>query len=287
MNFAVKVATSGGLSPGAIGLFRWGTFAVVLLLVLRLQWFQRLTRAQWPSPRDAAWAVLAGMLLFAPAHLAYYLALTRTSTIEGTVLNTTSPVWTALLAFLFLRERVAGRRGVAIAVGFIGAWIVSVGFSVPQMRAGNTAGNLLYLAGVLAESGVAVLSASLIRRSSGITVLALQIVGASVTLGLAPILLGDALPFQAGHVAPSAVAAVAYLILFPGLICFTVWYMLVEKTPLSLMVLSILLQPPLSALVGWLVLKEPLTTQLAAGTAFVLTALLLGATEERERLAPV
>jgi drug/metabolite transporter (DMT)-like permease len=280
----VKVASAGGFSPAAIAVARWSSLGVLLFLALRIPAFRAMTRAKWPSRADAARAMLVGFGLFGPSHLIYYLALTRTSTIEGTVLGTTAPVWTALMAFLILRERVVGRRALAIAVGFAGAWIVSVGFAVPELRAGNTAGNLLYLTGVLTESTASIFSASIIRRASGITVLAFQILGAMVALALAPFLLGGVLPFHVSGVTPAGIGALAYLVLAPGLVCFSVWYMLVERTPLSLMVLSILLQPPLSAFFGWALLREPLTAQLGAGTGLILVALLLGATEQRSSL---
>ncbi|MGV3616382.1 MAG: DMT family transporter [Fimbriimonas sp.] len=281
VNLMLKTATVGGFSPAAIALLRWGALVVLLFGALQVPAFRKLTRAQWPSRGDSARAMLVGFCLFGPSHLIYYLALTRTSSIEATVLGTTAPVWTALMAFLFLRERVKGRRALAIGVGFAGAWVVSVGLALPQLRAGNTAGNLLYLGGVLAEAAAGVLAASLVRRSSGITILAFQVLGGVGTLALAPILMEGVLPFQASEITPLALGALAYLVLFPGLLCFSVWYMLVERTPLSLMVLSILLQPPLSALLGGLVLREPLTAQLGLGTALVLVALVLGATEGR------
>jgi drug/metabolite transporter (DMT)-like permease len=79
-----------------------------------------------------------------------------------------------------------------------------------------------------------------------------------------------------------AVLAVAYLIFLPGLVCFSVWYRLVETTPLSLMVLTILLQPPLSALIGWWALREKITLPLIVGTSVIIVALIVGSVERRK-----
>jgi drug/metabolite transporter (DMT)-like permease len=282
VNLMIKTATAGGFSPAAIAFFRWTTLVVLLFAALQVPAFRRVTRAQWPTRADAGRAMLIGLCFFGPSHLIYYAALAQTSSVEGTVLGTTAPVWTALMAFLFLRERVKGRRALAIAVGFVGAWVVSIGFAVPELRAGHTTGNLLYIGGVLAESAAGVLSAAIVRRSSGITTLAFQVLGSVVTLIAAPLIFPGLLPFAVSEVTPAALGAVAYLILAPGLFCFSVWYMLVERTPLSLMVLSILLQPPLSALLAHFVLHEPLTPQIAIGAALILTALVIGATEAKK-----
>lgn len=283
VNLMIKTATAGGFSPSAIAFFRWSILGILLIAALQFPAFRRMTRATWPSRADAVRAMLVGLVFFGPSHLIYYAALTQTSSVEGTVLGTTAPVWTALMAFLFLRERVKGRRALAIGVGFAGAWIVSIGFAVPELRAGHTAGNLLYLTGVIVEAITGVLAAAIVRRSSGITTLAFQVLGSIVTLSLAPFLFPSILPFSLEAVTPAAIGAVAYLILAPGLFCFSVWYMLVERTPLSLMVLSLLLQPPLSAMLAYFVLREPITPQIVAGATLILGALVIAATERSSR----
>lgn len=285
VNYAIHVATDGGISPAAIGLLRWGSLAILLFGCLATPWFRRLTRAHWPSRRDAILAVLIGIGLFGPAHLIYYNALKLTSTVEAAVLGTTAPVWTAMLAFLMLRERVSRYRVAAITIGFIGAYIISVGLQVPELNHGNTGGNLLYLGGVIAESAVGVLAASIVRRSSGITILAFQVLGAAIAIGFGTVLAPQVVPLAVVHPTPAAWVSLAYLTLVPGLVCFSVWYIIVERTPLSLMVLSILLQPPLSALIGWWGLGEPLTGPLAGGTALIFVALMMGANERRRAVA--
>ncbi len=274
----VKVAVAGGFSPAAVVLCRWGFLWLLLTAALRLPGFRDMTRAKTPARHDALRAVAVGAVLVGPSYLVYYRAITQTSTIEATVLGTTAPVWTSLLAWLFLRERVDGRQAGSMALGFAGAWLVSIGFALPQMSAGNTSGNLLYLCGVLMECAAGVLLAGIIRRASGVTVLASQVFGAVVSIVALSQLVGHELPLRISGVTPAGIAAVAYLVLVAGLFCFAVWYRLVERTPLSLMVLSLLLQPPLSALLGHFALGEPLTGPLALGTLLVLGALALAAT---------
>lgn len=286
VNVMIHVATHGGFSPAALGLLRWGTLSLLLFGCLAVPKFRTLTRAKWPTRGESIRAILIGICLFGPAHLIYYNALTLTSTIEGAVLGTSAPVWTTLMAFLFLRERVKRQRVAAIAVGFVGAYIVSVGLQLPRLDSGHTGGNLLYLSGVMAESASGVLSAALVRRSSGITILAFQVLGAVIALSMGPLVRPDLIQFTIGTPGPDAWAALAYLVVFPGLICFATWYVIVEKAPLSLMVLTLLLQPPLAAIFGWLVLREPLTPAMGMGTALILVALVLGVFERR-RQAPI
>jgi len=277
----VRLATTQGFSPLAVALIRWSILACLLFGSLSIPKFRRLTRAKWPSVGDGARAFAVGLALFAPAHLMYYLALGKTSTVEGNVLGTSAPLWTALLAFILLRERIGARRWGAIALGIAGAYLVSVGPRLPELARGNTEGNLLYLAGVLSESVASVFAASLVRRASGLTVLAFQVLGAVAAFALGPVLLPAVLPFEVASPTPVALGAVGYLILLPGMLCFSVWYTLVERFPLSLMIVSLLLQPPLAALVAWLTIGEAPTADVAVGTLLILGALVLGATERR------
>lgn len=277
VNLMVHTAAAGGLSIAAIGLLRWGVFGGLLFGALATPGFRRATRAVWPSAGDALKMVLVGTVFFAPAHVLYYYSLGKglTSTVEGTVLNTTGPLCTAIFAFFLLRERIGSRRWFAIFIGLVGAYIVSVGFGPPHLDSGHTLGNALYFLGVLSESLVVVVAIPVILRTSGITVLAFQIVGAVITYTLVPVLLGRDMPLQISHVTPAAIGAMAYLALLPGFLAFSVWYMTAERAPISLMVLSTLLQPPLSALLAWRVLGESLRPELFIGSLGILAGLLI------------
>ena len=278
VNLAVHTATAHGMSPAAVALARWSLVALALNVLVRVPRAAVWTRYRPPSGADRLRAMLIGALLFAPAHLLYYLGLTRgASTVGGTVLNATAPLWTGLLAFLFLGERATPRRIVALAFGFAGAWIVVCGFGLPGFGGGN--GTALYLLGVVCESVASVIGASVVRRSSGVGYLAWETVGMIPTLLLVPALTHGAMPLALGTLDPSALGAVAYLVLLPGLLCFGVWYATVERVPLSTMVVTILLQPPLSALLAWAFQGEQVGLPVAVGSGLIVAALGVTASE--------
>jgi drug/metabolite transporter (DMT)-like permease len=217
------------------------------------------------------------MLFFGPSHALYYYALQHTSTTEGTALGTTSPIWTATFAFVFLREKVGGRRFAALVVGLIGAYIVSIGFALPQVNAGHTYGNLIYLLATIMESAVTVIAAPIARRSSGITVLAWEVSGAAFALILISSLHLPGMEFAIKAPSLSGVLAISYLVLVAGMMCFAGWYMLVESAPVSLLVVSLMLQPPLAAIVGYFAFGEKITRDLVIGSVVILGALVLDA----------
>jgi len=198
--------------------------------------------------------------------------------VGGTVLNATAPIWVAALAFMILREKATPRRVAAIGVGFVGAWIVVCGFGLPKFD-GDRLGDLFYLAGVICEATASVIGAAIVRRSSGIGYLSVEVAGMVPTLLLLPFLTAGTMPVAVAGFSWAALAAVLYLIFLPGLVCFGVWNATVERVPLSTMVVTIMLQPPLSALLAWLVSGETLGPTALVGTVLVLMALAIVATE--------
>jgi drug/metabolite transporter (DMT)-like permease len=275
VNFMVVTARQD-LSVSAIALIRWSLVSGLLFLLLGNGWFRAQTHAKWPEAADRWKAIAIGATMFAPAHLLYYSALNRTTTIEGTVLSASGPIWAGLLAWLILGERVPKLRWLAIVVGCVGAYVVSVGFGLPQWQRSSTVGNALYLTGVVVESLGIVLASQLVRKSSGITVLSYQTLGSVLTFALVPILTVD-FPLEVRGASLSTIGSMSYLVLLPGLFCFAVWYRMVERVPLSLMVVTLLMQPPFAAWIGWMFLGETLTSSLALGTTLIVSALMIAA----------
>ncbi len=273
VNLAVTTATGHGMTPAAVALARWASVAIVLNLLLRIPAFAQATRYRPLDRADRLRALAIGALLFAPAHTLYYLGLTRgASTVGGTVLNATAPIWIAALSFFVLRERATPRRLVAIALGFAGAWVVLFGTHLPSFG-GEAQGNVLYVAGVVCESLASVIGATIVRRSSGIGYLGWEVLGMIPTLLLVPILTRGAMPVGFGAFDVSALLAVSYLVFLPGLVCFGVWNATVERAPLSAMVVTIMLQPPLAAFLAWWSRGEAIGPAAIVGSGLILAAL--------------
>jgi len=100
--------------------------------------FWLVRRAAVPLWGNRRWIlVLRGLIGFA-AMSCFYFALTRIAIAEATVLHFTSPLWTALLAALVLREPITGRIIASIAVSFAGvALITRPGFLFGGAAAGT------------------------------------------------------------------------------------------------------------------------------------------------------
>ena len=255
---------------------RWASFAVLLGLALTIPSYRRLMAAKWPTRADALKVVAYGLLLFGPAHALYYYCITLTSSFEGTILGSTAPIWSTAMAFFFLKEIPNRWRMIGIALGTIGAYIVIAGFQVPNFDSGHGRGNLLYVLAVIMETIAGVLSIRIARRSSGITALWFQVFGGAAFLAIAPIAMPSIFPFAVPPAMDLGWLCLAYLIFIAGFINFAIWYRLAERVPVSLLALSLLIQPPLAIAAGMIFRDEKLTTNIILGSILIFAGLIVG-----------
>lgn len=275
VNLVISSATGTGFSPLALGLLRWTTISIILVLLLQLKAFRGVTNYKSMPVREWMKSLAPGILLFGPAHLLYYMSMSLTSELEGTVLLTTSPLWTAVFGFFVLKEDMPSRRWVAIFLSMMGAYVVTVGFQLPALM-GHTKGNLMFGGAVVLESLMGVFAASIARRNSGIGTLCGQMWGGAIAFIIAAIALPNALPFAAPSISFANYWPLLYLIFFSGIIAFVVWYRIVEMLPLTLMVLSMAIQPPAAALLGWMFKGQVPSFNTVIGALIIMAALSLG-----------
>ncbi|MFZ4508548.1 MAG: DMT family transporter [Fimbriimonas sp.] len=277
-NLFVKMANDTA-SPLAVASLRWWIAGAILLLLLRVPQFASFMSLKWPSRAEALQAAAFGAFFFAPAQALYPLALKSTSSLEATVLLATGPVWTALLAIMLLHEKVPARRWLMISVGLVGAYLVAVGFRLPEFESKHAIGNVVYVGAFAWETVAWVLLSRTAKRSSGIGTLACKIVGAMVMFLILSLTLRGDYGFTIYAVNASMFISIGFLILVPALICFSFWYKLAEQAPVSLMAIANIVQPVVGALMGWWFLHEEFTLPTAVGSTLILTALLIGSRE--------
>lgn len=271
----------GFASPSALVLIRWSLFAALLWAALLIPGTRKLLRPRFPEGSDRIKAVLIGLCCVSLCYLLYCFALTKTSSIETVLLCTNYPVFMGVMAFFFLREHVGAKRWTSIAVGVVGTYVVGVGFRLPSLASGHMVGNLIVLTALLLECASLTMATKLVLRSSGLGVLAYEATGSALGCLIYPLLFPRAFPLYAFSCSPTAVATMAYLALVAGVFAFGVWYVLVENAPVSLMMISTLIQPPVAAAFGMLLLHETVLPNVYYGSAIVAAALVVAGTDKR------
>ena len=239
-----------------------------VMLVPLLAWRADLAELRRHAPR---FLLLGAVNTAIPFSLFAYAALTITAGLAS-ILNATAPLFTALVAWLWLRERLTPLQWLGMAIGMAGvAWLSA---SKAQFAIGGSAWAIG--AGVLASLSYGV-SASVVKRYfTGVRPLA---VAAGSQSAAAILLLPFAIAFRpAGALrAIDWGAAIALGVLCTGLAYILYFRLIARVGPATAMTVTFLI-PAFAMLWGGLILGEAVTRTMLAGCAVILagTALATG-----------
>lgn len=263
-----KVAIAG-FGPFRASFFRFALAGVVLALwgLLRRPETLRVRRADLPRFGRLA---LLGMCL---TYVFNYTGLALTTGTATALIMSTEPVFIALLAVVFLRERLTLPRALGAVLGLTGVLLVIVSTQRADAAAGEgigaaLLGNLLILASLLWESAAVLTVKQLAARYPGPVILTYEFLIGALLLT----------PFAAwetavqGPLAPTPAAWWAFLYLLGPctLIAYTVWYVALETIDASELSVLIFLQPVVGTLLGVFLFRDPFTLVTALGAILVL-----------------
>jgi drug/metabolite transporter (DMT)-like permease len=259
----VGIRSAGkSLSPGPLSLGR----LLIGVAALGLVAFAR--RERLPSRVDlkAVWAglLVCGLLWFGAYNVALNSAERRVDAGTAAMLVNVGPIVIAVLAGLFLGEGFPRTLLLGLGIAFAGVLVIGVATSSSQA---TKAGVVLCLVAAVSYAAAVVAQKPVLRRLSPLqTILLCCVIGATVCLPFAP-----QLADELGEADPGAIAWMVYLGVFPTALAFTTWAYALARTGAGRMGATTYLVPPISVLLGWLVLDEsPPALALAGGTLCLL-----------------
>jgi drug/metabolite transporter (DMT)-like permease len=254
----VRLADAG---PAAAGFWRFA-FALPWLLVMTAR------PGGEGMGRPSRWMALAGvMLVFDLAFWHYSIAFT--SVANATTLTNLTPVVVTLVGWWVFRDRPRALFLVALAAAIAGAVTMSLGAdggqgSNPPLGDAFAAVTALWYAGYF----IAV-KAARGRHSAGRVMLWSTAIAAPGLLIAALVLGEQVLPGSWGGWAACAGLGLMHVVGQGGV----AWAL--GRLPAALTAVTVLIQPVVAALLGWLIFAETLTPVQAAGGAVVLAAIVL------------
>jgi drug/metabolite transporter (DMT)-like permease len=243
------------ISAGPLSLARLLVGSAVLGLLVAVR------RERLPPRTDVPRLVLCGLLWFAAYNVVLNGAEQRVDAGTAAMLVNVGPILIAVLAGVLLGEGFPRALIAGCAVAFAGAVVIGLATSGRSVDAGW--GAALCLAAAAAYAGGVVAQKPLLERTSALQVTFLACaVGAVACLPYAP-----ALVHELGRARSSAVGWTVYLGIFPTALGFTTWAYALRRTTAGRMGATTYLVPPLTILIGGLVLHEtPPALALAGGT---------------------
>lgn len=232
------------VTPGALSLGRLLIAALVLSALLARAPRSRFTRT------EVLLMLLCGVTWFGIYNLALNDSERRIDAATAAMVVQVGPILIALLAALFLGERLTGWLLLGMAIAFAG--VVVIGSAMREGSGTDLDGVLLALLAAATYAVGVVCQKVLLRRLSGLEVTCYACwIGAVVCLPW----IGDL-----GEVVTTSDAGtlvlIGYLGVFPTAVAFSTWAFALRHTDAGKQALTTFLVPALAALLAWLLLDE-------------------------------
>ena len=228
------------------------------------------------TPRVRAWvdvARLGGLALAGVVvnQLLFMSGLRLTSPVAATLLIATIPVFAALVAAVFRRDRITGRSALGIGVAVLGIAVLSR-FTLPH------AGDVLVLANSLSYAFFVVFAKGMIDRFGAVTVTAW-------VFGLGAVVFAPLGAAQLAREAPTwsrdTILLTAYVVLVPTVLAYGINAWALRRATPTLVAVYVYLQPIVVVTLAWLQLGEPLHAHAAAGGLLILAGVAVVASGRR------
>lgn len=249
------------------------TMAGIRFLVagtLLLAW-ARLRGVPGPTRRESRAAALVGALLLLGGNGAVVWAEQWVPSGLTAVLVATVPLWMVLVDWLWTgAARPPAGAWAGIAGGLAGVWILVGDGTVQALEGPVLAGGLVVIGGALSWAFGSILSRELPLPASPRMSTALQMLWGGLFLSVAGALVGEWSRWSPGATTARSVAALAYLIVFGGVIAYGAYVWLLRVAPAGRVATYAYVNPVVALLLGWALADEPLTPRTWTGAAVIL-----------------
>jgi len=252
-----------GFGPGQLALLRF-VIASFSLLVYAL-----VTRLPLPALRDVPMLFLLGFLGFTVYHVGLNAGEVAVPAGAASFIIASVPVFSTLLAVIFLRERLTALGWTGVLVSFLGVAVISVGTG-SGLRFEPAA--LFIILAAVGESFYFVLQKPYLSRYSGLQL-------TTYTIWTGTVFMMIYLPGLITQISRAPVASTlsaAYLGIFPAAIGYVLWSFALSRADVSRVTSTLNLSPILSLIIAFLALGEvPSALSLAGGLITVAGVILL------------
>lgn len=274
---AIRVSLQGGYDAGQNVLVRF-MIASILFLIYAL-WPG--TKFRLPHKSDILRILLLGWIGISLYHIFVTFGMESISAGTAGMLVGSGPIFTALIAFFFLKERLTGIGWVGLGIGFIGILFIAFGSADASLTLTN--GAVLVLIAACASAVFFVFQKPLLTRYS-----AIELTAYFTWAGTLPFLIFSPGIFSAlQNATVEAHFATLYVGIFPAAIAYVTWAIALSLANASSVSSLIYLEPAVAIVVAWMWLHElPSGLSLVGGVIAISGVLIvnfLGKRREKQR----
>lgn len=229
------------------------------------------------APADRLTLFGFGWLAIAFGYNLAYWGVSLTTATDASLMIIAEVAFTSLLAAWWVKDPITRPKQIGIIVGGIGVTILVLGnaTSAPAGTNGLSRawGDILVLGALLCQAIYTVLGAKLAHKYQPTTILANVYLGSMVVW--VPVLIWYSLNGLFPALSLAAMLGVGFLGLFAAVLSNVLWFRILPIIGPGRASISLFVQPFVGALMGLIVLGEPLTVSLMVGGVLIFSALYL------------
>lgn len=271
----IGVAPHSGFPVFAFGASRCLVAAVLLIGLAKAR-----SQSIRPNKKELAYLAFTGLGMWTFSHGMVLVAEQFIDSGFAAVAVATSPLWVWLLGSWMDRVKLDVRHGIFVTIGFAGI----AALMVPKIQ-NSTPANLLSIILLILSPALWGFCALFVRRNpqtlSTFTQSGYQnLFGGIGFLGLS-LIFREPLP----HPTTAAWGAWGFLILFGSVIAFTAYIKALSLLPTHIVTTNTYVNPIIAVILGWLILKEPVTSWTLAAIVLVIISV-AGTLQKSKSLNP-
>lgn len=272
-NFIVGKALASKVPPWTLNTGRFVVSALILIPLL-------LYRREWPalSGKLVAPLILMSLTGVFAFNAVLYMGLHYTTAINATLVNSTTPVTTAWIAWLMIGEKMTRRRVVGIFLSFAGViWIVSQGSLKILLALRFNPGDIIVFFATALWGFYCVMAKRMMQHLSPLALTTITTAIGALFLLPAAFLELSWSPANVWH--REVLLYFLYLGVFPSFLSFVIWNRSILLFGPSRATLVYNTLPLFTVILSVILLGETLIFYQAAGGAAILAGVIIGTTD--------
>jgi len=170
-----KALLTGAISPVGLNALRFIAGAIAFWLFALIKW-------EPVSKKDLFLLIIGSLFGLLGNQICFIQGLSRTSTIDASIIATTVPILTMILSALILKEPLTWLKALGVFVGASGAVFLVMSAQNGPAKSGSLSGDLLCFSSALSYSLFLVITKPVTQRYSSITIMKWMFLVATVCM---------------------------------------------------------------------------------------------------------
>ncbi|RPF55843.1 DMT family transporter [Aquisalibacillus elongatus] len=263
------------MGPFTFSAFRFSIGTITMFIIL---WFLKISR---PPKWAYKHLLVVGSLQTALMFLLVMYGLKFVEAGKSSVLLYSMPIWSTILAVLFLNEKVTKPKVIGLALGLMGLLTI-LGWDIWfNQNPGVILGEALIIISAIGWGASNVYYRKHLSQLNQMQTSAYQMGFGTLGIMLVTFIMEGGQPIE---FTPYSI----YLVIFTGVLasafCFTVWFYILNLIDMVTATISTLLVPVFGLLLGWILIEETITWSIFIGSTLILIGIIISTKSKKPRM---